>query len=44
MSDGKPKPMYRTERVQCVECLKYYNCQPDNPEDRCECPHCLSDN
>ena len=35
------KPRYRTERIQCAECFNWFTCQPDNPEDLCECPKCI---
>ncbi len=32
--------IYKTKTGQCAECYKYFTCQPENPTDPCECPHC----
>ena len=34
------KSQYRIEQIQCVDCFTVFKCQPDNPEDLCECPKC----
>ena len=34
------KPIYKSELVDCVICKHEFRCEPDNPEDLCECPRC----